>query len=288
LLLAALRFDAITHPQGHPLGDALRSQQPSPEAVTRQDVVRALDPGRLPLWLAVATRKVQTNDVSRAVAWRWPAAFAGTRPIVLVDIGCSAGLNLVADGLTAPWTRSDGQPLALGTPVVLERIGFDKNPVDPNREDEAQWLRACIWPGDHERLARLDAALATMRARADSVSIERVSARHVVGRLRRIEQAAPAGVLVLAYQTFVREYVEAGERAVYLSELDAWLRELPRGRALMVELELAEQPRTPPADLVARPSRHDPILLARCSYHPTVLDVDDVAVSELASAIARD
>ena len=58
-----------------------------------------------PLWQDLASRSVQANEIRRAICWRLPIselARAGRGPFVLVDIGCSAGLNLVADRLPAP------------------------------------------------------------------------------------------------------------------------------------------------------------------------------------------
>ncbi|MBC8066881.1 MAG: DUF2332 family protein, partial [Deltaproteobacteria bacterium] len=87
LLLAALRHDALITGPEHPLARAFADEHPELAAVSRVALTRGLDPDRLPIWLALATRRVQTNDVSRAVAWRWPAALAGQRPIALVDVG---------------------------------------------------------------------------------------------------------------------------------------------------------------------------------------------------------
>ena len=58
----------------------------------------ALDPTRESAYRALAERWVQTNDTLRSVIWRWPAWLAGceggARPLCLVDLGASAGLNL--------------------------------------------------------------------------------------------------------------------------------------------------------------------------------------------------
>ncbi|HET6581967.1 MAG TPA: DUF2332 family protein, partial [Nannocystaceae bacterium] len=191
LLAAALRLEAMTTPD-HPLAAALAREPPDPAVLDLRRLVRALDPNHLPIWLTLATRKVQTNDVSRAVAWRWPAALANRssvpsgrdeRPLVLVDIGCSAGLNLVADALPFVWTDSSGRALPKYTGEVVARIGFDADPVDPSRPAEVAWLRACLWPGDVVRRERLDAAIsafASAVARGEAPVIERVRARNVI------------------------------------------------------------------------------------------------------------
>ena len=290
LLQAALRFDALSNPGAHPLMRALRSEDPDPRFVTRLAVRSALDPDRLVPWLALATRKVQTNEVSRSVAWLWPTSLIPARPIVLVDVGCSAGLNLVADGLELSWTGEDGETLELRPPRVLERIGFDRSPIDITRDDEATWLQACIWPGEHARLRRLEQAIRVFREHAPPPRIERVSAQHIVPRLRRIEAAADADATVVVYQTLVRDYIDATERAHFEAELGAWLEGLAPGRAIVLELELPNDDRSPPAELTARPSGSRPISLARCGYHPSRLEVNEAgarAFREQARAAAR-
>jgi hypothetical protein len=45
-------------------------------------------------------------------------------------------------------------------PEVVARVGVDLDPVDVTDADEARWLRACLWPDQPERAARLDAEMA--------------------------------------------------------------------------------------------------------------------------------
>src|SRR5213078_1583325 len=45
-------------------------------------------------------------------------------------------------------------------PQVVARLGVDLDPVDVTDPDDARWLRACLWPDQPERLARLDAEMA--------------------------------------------------------------------------------------------------------------------------------
>jgi hypothetical protein len=133
--------------------------------------------------VATATRRqTQTNETGRC-ALLYPtiaeaARRVGASAIGLVDVGCSAGLNLNVD--RAGITYSDGQflgdpssPLqltcevvgegpipALAMPDVVARVGVDLNPVDVTDEEDARWLRACLWPDQPERVERLDAAIA--------------------------------------------------------------------------------------------------------------------------------
>src|SRR5262249_22276402 len=43
---------------------------------------------------------------------------------------------------------------------VIARVGVDRDPVDVTGADDARWLRACLWPNQPERAARLEAEMA--------------------------------------------------------------------------------------------------------------------------------
>lgn len=134
-----------------------------------------------------ATRATQTNEVGRCAMIRAALATLGTdRPLALVDVGCSAGLNLFVDAYAydyggtavgpegAPLLRCDlagGQPPPLELAPVVGRVGVDLDPVDLADPVRARWLLACLWPDDLERFDRLDAAMRLARARSDEVQL---------------------------------------------------------------------------------------------------------------------
>ena len=117
----------------------------------------------------------QTNEVRRSApliaAAHWLTARFGL-PLVLSELGASAGLNLLWDhyalaigrqtfGPASPtltlapdWT---GPLPTVATPTMLDRRGVDLNPLDP----VADRLRVLsyIWPDQPDRLARSRAAL---------------------------------------------------------------------------------------------------------------------------------
>ena len=149
--------------------------------------------------VAIAVRRqTRTNETGRyAVLYPAVAEAAhrvGADAVGLIDVGCSAGLNLNVDrvGLTygnalnpsergttprnarrAQLLGDPSSPVQLSSsivgdrplpawaiPEVVARVGIDLDPIDVTDADDARWLRACLWPDQPERAARLEAELA--------------------------------------------------------------------------------------------------------------------------------
>jgi hypothetical protein len=133
--------------------------------------------------LAVAGRRRPRADETGRGTVLYPAVAeaahrVGAHAVGLIDVGCSAGLNLTVDrvGITYGNGQSLGDPSSpvqlsasvvghrplptRAVPRVVTRIGVDPDPVDVTDAEEARWLRACLPPDQPERLARLDAELA--------------------------------------------------------------------------------------------------------------------------------
>ena len=130
----------------------------------------------------MSTRLVQTNEVARCSYLRPAFAFIADetqgRPLSLVDVGASAGLNLLWDRYAYDYrghgsagdrnspvriaveVRGDNRPpIPHDSPSVAFRTGIDLNPVDVTDPDSALWLRALVWPGHERRADRLQAAM---------------------------------------------------------------------------------------------------------------------------------
>ena len=130
----------------------------------------------------MATRLVQTNEVARC-AYMLPAfgLIAGETPgraLSLVDVGASAGLNLLWDRYSYVYggrirAGSASSPVVIETevrgdreppipqkfPAVAFRVGIDLSPVDLTDAESALWLRALVWPEHEGRAAQLQAAI---------------------------------------------------------------------------------------------------------------------------------
>ena len=132
----------------------------------------------------IRSRVTNTNEVGRSAVlnagFREVARVAG-EPLHLIEIGPSAGLNLIWDryrvryrrGTEAFLTdvahatltldadlRGDKVPPLGSAPRVASRVGLERNPVDLSNVDDRDWLRALVWPDQIGRFARLEAALA--------------------------------------------------------------------------------------------------------------------------------
>jgi hypothetical protein len=137
--------------------------------------------------VAIAVRRRTRADETGRCAVLYPAVAeaahrAGATAVGLIDVGCSAGLNLNVDrvGITYSNGQSVGDPSspvqlscsivggrpipALAIPEVVTRVGADLDPVDVTDADDARWLRACLWPDQPERIARLEAEMALAAA----------------------------------------------------------------------------------------------------------------------------
>jgi hypothetical protein len=290
LLLASLRMDALTTGTSHPLFAALAAPEPDPTNVTERSLLAAL--AQDSVWTSMRTRFVQTNETSRAVAWLWPAKLIGcddgARPVTLVEIGTAAGLNLVADRLASPWTTSSGERLAtVKQPNIIARQGIDLEPLDACTDEGANWLRACVWAGERDRLARLEAAIDAFRA--SPAKLIRGDATDAPGLLRSASAKRTGREVVLAFQTIMRDYLPAATRATYEREMRSWLAESSPGSAIWLELELDHSRSDKLVPIVAH-VRSDmgviDLVLGTTGYHPNRVDVDDAAVARLSSELA--
>lgn len=190
------------------------------------DFAGALDLHADSLGRFVRERGVQTNETQRCVALL-PALLTVARetglPLDLVELGPSAGLNLVCDRYHYRYARGTfGDPAArpafdasergqvpaelLAAPLeVRGRRGIDLAPVDVTRPDDVILLRSFLWPGQEERAGRLDAAMETFRASPQRPVLTRGD---YVELLPGLLSRRPRDVLTVVFQTASTEYLE--------------------------------------------------------------------------------
>jgi hypothetical protein len=137
-------------------------------------------PGQLYERVAVRRRRKANAAGYHAVLYPAVAEAArrvGANAIGLIDVRCSAGLNLHVDRVGI--TYSDGQSLGdrsspvqlscssvgdraipgRAMPEVVARIGIDLDPLDVTDPDDARWLCACLAPDQPARIAMLKAEI---------------------------------------------------------------------------------------------------------------------------------
>jgi hypothetical protein len=132
----------------------------------------------------VREQAVQTNEVQRCYALLpgfLTLARESGRPLDLIELGPSAGLNLLWDRYRYVYRDEawgpETAPLVLGgelraplppgllavEPVVRSRVGIDLNPVDTTTDEGALLLQSFVWVGQTARLERLRQAIAALR-----------------------------------------------------------------------------------------------------------------------------
>ncbi len=181
----------------------------------------------------VATRLPQTNEVGRASLLVAGLAELPRGPRAHLDIGASAGLNLILDRLAYSdgrgvlgaselvlecTVRPEGRRLASELPVITSRLGLDANPLDLTNADDARWLEACVWPDQADRFVRLQQAIELFLA--DPAPLCRGDA---VSDLTSTVDALDGGVPVVT-TTWTLCYLDAGrqhEFAAVLADLGA-------------------------------------------------------------------
>jgi hypothetical protein len=188
--------------------------------------------------VAVAVRRRTRSNETGRCAVLYPAIAEAARrvdanAVGLVDVGCSAGLNLNVDrvGITYSNGQSLGDPSSpvqqsasivgdrpiptQAMPEVVARVGIDLDPVDVTDADDARWLRACLGPDQPERLARLDAEMA-LAATAPPLLLQGDAVERVPDALARV----PADALPVVTTTWALSRFPLERRLRFLHRLD--------------------------------------------------------------------
>ena len=182
----------------------------------------AAEPGHFHRWLDSAP---QTNEVRRASALYLGLMAVARRtrlPIVLSEIGASAGLNLALGQFGYRFGgRTFGAP---AVPLVLEpdwqgpvpapaavavqdAVGCDLNPLNPSQADDRLRLRSYLWPDQAERVRLTQHAIAIARQSPHTVRVQ-----DAVGFLRdRLADRRP-GAAHAVMQSVVWQYLPADDR----------------------------------------------------------------------------
>lgn len=214
---------------------------------------------------------VQTNEVARGLCWLLPACFPGWPALHLVELGASAGLNLVADwrrfrltdtagrSLLADLGQGDDDPfvvVAAGDfvpsaphplPQVLNRTGCDLAPLDLSVERDARTLAAFVWADQIDRLALLRRGMDSFhRAHRHGERVRLYRADLPAGLTGFLNEHAtfPDDAPILVYNTYLTTYLQ-GRGADLRPQLAAWAAGQPRPVLWLQWETLWQGPRPP-------------------------------------------
>lgn len=135
------------------------------------------------------TETVQTNETGRGLCWLLPVCYPRWAAVHLIDLGASAGLNLVADQRRYRLVTQLGQPLldlspdsacppqltarcegpfhpppVAALPRLLSRTGCDLQPFLLNSPADELMLASFVWGDQVERMTSLRQGIAAMQA----------------------------------------------------------------------------------------------------------------------------
>ena len=169
----------------------------------------------------------QTNEAGRSAALML-GLMAVTRafgqPVELLEIGSSAGLNLLIDRFSfdlsgvrvgasgssitiAPdWHGASPEPVQ---PRFASIRGVDIAPIDATYAAQAERLRSYVWAERPERLARIDAAIAMLRERP--VRLDKGDAAEWIEA--RLAEPQAAGTTRVMMHSVVWQYLGAERQA---------------------------------------------------------------------------
>ena len=202
LLMAGMHREVLLNSPGT---EELRSYYPSVGGtkpytdkelphIFRQTVERKMDN----LTSTLQNDTVQTNETGRGLIWLFPTILTRWSSIHLVDLGASAGLNLVADQrrfTLLDQSRNDSLSLGLAEspqfyvmcelnvphfgknkmdpviPSIISRSGCDLKPFSLKTESDRATLESFIWADQVERLNRLDEGIEAFKMIATQMAI---------------------------------------------------------------------------------------------------------------------
>lgn len=238
-------------------------------------------------------RTVQTNEPGRSAVLFAVLLWLTTRyerPVRLLEVGASAGLNLlldhycyVIDGeslgdpsspvrFEEPWQPRPALDIrqAAAQLRISARAGCDRAPLDPGDPEDRLRLISYIWPDEPERIDRIQSAL-DLAATREPVPIATSDASDWLPQALAERRADE---LTVVWHSLFRQYVTPGEWAeieqtIISAQLDdparpvAWVGMEPGfDHTAGIVVTLREHPSQAPETL-ARANDHGPIVVWR-------------------------
>jgi len=182
----------------------------------------------------IGTRHTQTNEARRTAAFL-PVLqkLSESTPVALVEVGASAGLNLLVDRYAyrygdGPLLGERKSPVRIHcllkgmtptakreSPAIGFRIGLDSSPLDVCEGDDALWLEACVWPEHQERRALLEAAIGVARRHPPTLL-----KGDAVDDVEGLVAAVPGDLPVCIFHSAMLTYLPMERRKDFAAQLD--------------------------------------------------------------------
>lgn len=241
LLLGAVHFLLLSD-GAHPLAEAYSRPKSPGAGHEAQQLLGSFCAEHIEaIRLLLESRSVQTNDAGRSALLVGGILkleeLLGRKALTLVDVGCSAGLNLNFDlfrfqfycgsiGSGRSRTVKLGPPTsevripcrvvgkvpfltdAEDLPAIVGRLGIDLRPLDISVAEDVRWLEALVWPGQRRRLRILRSAVRVFR-HSPRVLIE----GDAVTELPFFQRKVSDGSDLLIFQSFVESDLRPGLEA---------------------------------------------------------------------------
>jgi hypothetical protein len=230
-LLAAVHY-LVLEGTDHPLAEVYAGRSEADPGALFVDFFHA---HRAEIGAILAVRHIQTNECGRSAVIGPGLTWVASQlegPYGLIDVGASAGLNLLCDrfrldygihGATGPrdssvfvecQVKGGVPPIAAQLPSLVSRIGIDRSPIDLSDPDDARWLLACVWP-DTGRLARTAAAI-----RMGQLDPPPVLAGEATTVLPAALTQLPVGAVAVVVTTWAFAYFPIEAREEFVQILD--------------------------------------------------------------------
>lgn len=182
-------------------------------------------------------KRVQTNEVRRC-AYLYPSFCfiynLAQKPLALVEIGTSAGLQLLWDQYRYSYGSTDelygnteskvmirstikGEIMPFlfsDSPPVAARIGIDLHKIDLKNNEDRLWLQALIWPEHKDRLELFVQASTNFNKRD-----VRLAEGDGAGMLTELAAQIPENSALCVFHTHVANQMSSGTKAELLDQV---------------------------------------------------------------------